>query len=70
MPKFFKFKLNRVLSRKEKRPVFTGAWRHNKQQCIRYCKGVHNHGVTLHIKYKCGTGVVARQRYLNPLEDC
>ena len=23
MPKFFKFKLNRVLSRQEKRPVFT-----------------------------------------------
>lgn len=65
-----RFKLNRVLSRQEKRPVRSGAWRYNKQREIRSCKAMLLCVVFLNRRYNPGTGVVARLRYKSFMEDC
>lgn len=70
MSRFFKFKLNRMLSRKEKRPVRSGAWRYNKQRTIRSCKAMTLRVVFCKRRYNPGTGVVARLRYKSFMEDC
>lgn len=70
MRKFVKFKLNRRLSRKDKRPVWTIIGRYNKQRAIRWCKGVHEYSLNTAFSFRPGSGVTARKAYLTMMEDC
>lgn len=72
MSKFFRFKLDRVASRKHKRPVRIICIRSNKQRWIRYDKGVRDYALSKLFKFekfRPGSGAVARQRYLINLEE-
>jgi len=69
MRKFVKFKLNRKLSRKDKRPVRTLACRYNKQRAIRLSKGVHQASLNKLLRFRPGSGVTARKAYLMLMED-
>lgn len=71
MRKFFRFKLDRVASRKQKRPTRIICSIYNRQRWIRYAKGVHEHaisGIFKFGKFRPGSGAVARQRWLINLE--
>ena len=69
MRKFFKFKLNRKLSREDKRPVRTLASRYNKQMAIRWCKGVHQASLNKLFRFRPGTGWYAKRNWLVLQED-
>lgn len=71
MRKFFRFKLDRVASRKQKRPTRIICNRYNRQRWIRNAKGVCEYAISEIFrfdKYRPGSGTVARKRYLTTLE--
>ena len=69
MRKFFRFQLNRKLSREDKRPVRTLASRYNKQMAIRWCKGMHTKGLNKIFRFRPGTGWYAKRNWLAIQED-
>lgn len=72
MRKFFCFKLDKVATRKYKRPTRIVCNRYNRQRWIRDAKGVHEHaisGIFRFGKHRPGSGAVARKRYLINLEE-
>jgi hypothetical protein len=66
---FFKFKLNRKLSREYKRPVWTLACRYDRQKSIRWSKGVHTKGLNKFFRFRPGTGWYAKRNWLVLQED-
>ena len=71
MRKFFRFKLDREASRKQKRPTRIICSIYNRQRWIRWAKGVREHaisGIFKFGKFRSGSGAVARQRWLINLE--
>ena len=71
MRKFFHFKIDRLASRKQKRPVRIVCIRYNRQRWIRHAKGVCEYAISKIFrfdKYRPGSGAVARQRWLINLE--